>query len=169
MSRVIILMYHIVDEPLAAIEGKYCCPPGRFDEQMRWLRASGRRLLSLDELAACIDRRAPVEDGSVAVTFDDGFEATVRNAVPVLARYKVPATMFLLSDRFDMRTLMLYRFPDGPRIDIARLHSPKSRWWGEIRCDLHPRWDRSGRRVCIDSVHDGSRQMYVLDIGSIVR
>ena len=72
-------------------------------------------------------------------------------------------------DRFDMRTLMLYRYPDGPRFDIARLHSPKSRWWGEIRCDLHPRWDRSGRYVCIDSVHDGSRQMYVIDVGGIVR
>ena len=74
MSRVIVLMYHIIDEPQAAIEGKYCCPPGRFDEQMCWLRASGRRLLSLDELADCIDRRVPVEDGSVAVTFDDGFD-----------------------------------------------------------------------------------------------
>ena len=100
MSRVIVLMYHIIDEPQAAIEGKYCCPPGRFDEQMRWLRASGRRLLSLDELADCIDRRVPVEDGSVAVTFDDGFDATVRNAVPVLSKHRVPATMFLLSDRF---------------------------------------------------------------------
>ena len=72
-------------------------------------------------------------------------------------------------DRFDMRTLMLYRFPGGPRIDIARLHSPKSRWWGEVRCDLHPRWDRSGRSVCIDSVHDGTRQMYVADVGGMVR
>jgi hypothetical protein len=72
-------------------------------------------------------------------------------------------------DRFDMRTLMLYRFPDGPRIDLARLHSPKSRWWGEIRCDLHPRWDRDGRRVCVDSVHDGSRQMYVVDVGGAMR
>ena len=72
-------------------------------------------------------------------------------------------------DRFDMRTLMLYRWPDGPRVDIARLHSPKSRWWGEIRCDLHPRWDRRGRHVCIDSVHDGTRQMYVIDVAGIVQ
>lgn len=72
-------------------------------------------------------------------------------------------------DRFDMRTLMLYRFPEGPRIDVARLHSPKARWWGEIRCDLHPRWDRSGRMVCIDSVHDGSRQMYIVDVERITR
>lgn len=67
-------------------------------------------------------------------------------------------------DRFDMRTLMLVTWPTGRRIDLARLHSPKSQWWGEIRCDLHPRWNREGTQVCVDSVHDGTRQMYVIDV-----
>jgi hypothetical protein len=67
-------------------------------------------------------------------------------------------------DRHDMRTLMLVRFRDGRRTDLARLHSPKSKWWGEIRCDLHPRWSRDGRQICVDSVHDGTRQMYVMDV-----
>jgi Tol biopolymer transport system component len=71
-------------------------------------------------------------------------------------------------DRYDMRTLMLFRWTGGERIDLARLHSPKSRWWGEIRCDLHPRWSRNGTRVCIDSVHTGERQMYVADVGEFV-
>jgi Tol biopolymer transport system component len=72
-------------------------------------------------------------------------------------------------DAHDMRTLMVIDAKSGTRRDIARLYSPKSRWWGEIRCDLHPRWSRDGRQVCIDSVHEGSRQMYVIDVEHIVK
>lgn len=32
------------------------------------------------------------------------------------------------------------------------------------RCDLHPRWDRQGNRICVDSLHSGSRQMHVFDL-----
>jgi hypothetical protein len=35
----------------------------------------------------------------------------------------------------------------------------------DVKCDLHPRLDRAGRRVAVDSAHSGSRQLYVVDIG----
>jgi hypothetical protein len=67
-------------------------------------------------------------------------------------------------DRYGLRTLMLFDHKRGTRIDLARLYSPKERWWGEIRCDLHPRWSPDGRYACIDSVHSGERQMYQVDL-----
>lgn len=69
-------------------------------------------------------------------------------------------------DKERMRTLILYRPSDRKRIDIGKFFAPKE-LGGEIRCDLHPRWDRDDKRVCIDSAHEEERQVYVLDVGQL--
>ncbi len=66
-----------------------------------------------------------------------------------------------------LQTLMLYRPADGKRIDVGRFHLPL-KLAGPFRCDLHPRWDRDGTQVCIDSAHEETRQVYVLDVGRVV-
>jgi peptidoglycan/xylan/chitin deacetylase (PgdA/CDA1 family) len=99
MKRVVVLMYHIIAEPLSAQEARYCCAPRRFEAQMRHLRDSGVRLLTLDELADAFDGRGQWPDVAAAVTFDDGFADTFANALPVLVRHRIPATMFAVVDR----------------------------------------------------------------------
>jgi len=37
-----------------------------------------------------------------------------------------------------------------------------------LHCDLHPRWRNDGRQVTFDSLHEGSRQMYVVDTTGLV-
>jgi len=99
MKRVVILMYHIVAEPLSAQEARYCCPPGRFESQMKHLRDSGASLVALDALADAFDGRGDWPGSGVAVTFDDGFAETFANASSILERYAIPATMFAVADR----------------------------------------------------------------------
>ncbi len=70
-------------------------------------------------------------------------------------------------DRNNFRTLLLWKWPDGPRVDIAKFYSPPE-LAGPLRCDLHPRWDRSGQKICIDSAHMGTRQMYILDVSHVI-
>jgi len=71
-------------------------------------------------------------------------------------------------DQHNMRTLMLVHRIDAKVIELDRFYSPKDKWWGEIRCDLHPRWNRDGTQVCVDSVHSGTRQMYLIDLRGII-
>ena len=70
-------------------------------------------------------------------------------------------------DKQRNRTLILYHMASGKRVDIGKFFAPKE-IDGPTRCDLHPRWSRDGRQVCIDSAHEGARQIYVIDVGGIV-
>lgn len=65
------------------------------------------------------------------------------------------------------RVLMLYHWSSGECIEIGRFHAMPVNDW-TIRCDLHPRWSPDGRRICLDSIHEGPRQIYVLDVSDIV-
>lgn len=46
---------------------------------------------------------------------------------------------------------------------IARVFSP-FRYDNDTRCDLHPRWSRSGKKVCFDGVFEGHRGLYVVEV-----
>ncbi len=66
-------------------------------------------------------------------------------------------------DRRGEQALFLYDCHSRRRVDIGRFRSHDG-LSGEIRCDLHPRADRSGSQVCFDSTHEGYRAVYVADI-----
>ena len=88
----VILMYHRVayvrHDPWAlAVE------PERFEEQIAYV-TQHRTPMSVEELVERL-RSKTLPANAVAVTFDDGYRDNLVNAKPVLARYGVPATLFL--------------------------------------------------------------------------
>ena len=46
---------------------------------------------------------------------------------------------------------------------IAKVFSP-FKYDNDTRCDLHPRWSRDGKKVCFDSVFEGHRGLYVVEV-----
>lgn len=79
---------------------------------------------------------------------------------------------WLLSDTYPddqthERFLFLYDMATGQRHDLGSFYADPG-LSKENRCDLHPRWSRDGRQVCIDSVHESERQMYVIDVSALV-
>jgi peptidoglycan/xylan/chitin deacetylase (PgdA/CDA1 family) len=67
--------------------------PEHFDAQMRYLRRC-YRILSLDQLFEEMQNGRAGEN-AVAITFDDGYVDLFTYAMPVLERYKIPATIYL--------------------------------------------------------------------------
>jgi len=45
--------------------------------------------------------------------------------------------------------------------ELSRLHNP-IRFSGPARCDLHPRWDRTGASVAVDTTCSGRRAMHII-------
>ncbi len=39
----------------------------------------------------------------------------------------------------------------------------------DARCDLHPSWNRDGTMICFDSVHEGNRHIYQMDITELIK
>ena len=48
---------------------------------------------------------------------------------------------------------------------VARVFAP-FKYDNDTRCDLHPRWNHAGDKICFDSVFEGHRGLYIVDISS---
>ena len=66
-------------------------------------------------------------------------------------------------DRSRMQHLYTYDADTDGIEEIGSFLSPL-KFFGEIRCDLHPRWSSNGKNIFIDSVHEGNRNQYKLDL-----
>lgn len=54
--------------------------------------------------------------------------------------------------------------PEGKEMKvIAKVFAP-FKYDNDTRCDLHPRWKRDGSAVCFDSVFEGHRGLYVVNL-----
>jgi hypothetical protein len=66
-------------------------------------------------------------------------------------------------DKSSHRNWALMRTEDEAVIPVGSFFVPKE--YGSFwRCDLHGRWRPDGKQLGFNSVHEGSRQVYVIDI-----
>lgn len=66
-------------------------------------------------------------------------------------------------DRFRRQSLLIYNLEEDRLITLAKLHSPFT-FTTDVRCDLHPRWNRDSSWTCFDSAHTGSRSLCTIEL-----
>lgn len=88
-----ILCYHAVDP---SWESPLAVSPQVFVSHCEWL-ARHRHVVPLSVALERMNRRGRLPRGMVALTFDDGFAQLDELVFPVLAKYRLPATVFLVA------------------------------------------------------------------------
>lgn len=97
--RMTVLLYHSISNSADF----FAVSPEEFERQMRYLKEHFTIVSLSRAFAHAADER--VRRDSVAVTFDDGYRDFLTNALPVLKRHRIPATLFVLGDSPDRAEL----------------------------------------------------------------
>jgi peptidoglycan/xylan/chitin deacetylase (PgdA/CDA1 family) len=93
-----VLMYHSVNPvPNDSIKS-LIVSPRTFERQMRFLRDHHYNVITVEALARLIKTNSKIPPKTVAVTFDDGYKDNYTYAFPVLKKYAIPATIFIIID-----------------------------------------------------------------------
>ena len=90
-----ILMYHSVENG-APPENRLVVSPQTFDRQMRFLKEHRYNVISLERLAGLLKAKAVIPPWTVVITLDDGYRNNYTEAFPILKRYGLPATIFVI-------------------------------------------------------------------------
>lgn len=91
----LIVTYHAIASPSSSV----CCPPAQLEEDLRRLADAGFRFVSLDECADRLSGVGQLPPRSIAVTFDDAYASVLSDGLPILLRFRVPATIFAIVSR----------------------------------------------------------------------
>lgn len=101
------------------------CHIRRFTMQMAYLHQLGYQVISLDEAFACLTGERPMPRHAVVLTFDDGYQNFFDYAFPVLARYRFPATVFLVAGLLGKRSswLTAAQLEESPLMNVATIRN----------------------------------------------
>ena len=94
-----VLMYHSI-----AVEkgNPIRMPVEQFDKEMKYIKDQGYTTLTMKELYDYFENKVPVPTKSVVITLDDGYEDNYTAAFPVLKKYGLKATIFMITSTIDV-------------------------------------------------------------------
>lgn len=99
-SEISVLMYHSI----ADSSWFFSVSPRAFERQMRYLKEYGNPV-RLSDVADFVRGERDLPSYAVAVTFDDGYRDFYENALPILNKYHIPATLFVMAGEPDHKEL----------------------------------------------------------------
>ena len=90
-----IIMYHSI-QPNASSKNMLVVSPISFERQMSFLKRNHYYILTLEELTCLLRQKKKIPGRAIAITFDDGYKDNYTHAFPILKKYGIPASLFII-------------------------------------------------------------------------
>ena len=144
-TKIPVITYHYVVSDRQKRSGQFsgsslAVSRSAFESQMKWLKKNGYRTISCEEFYLWYKGKIKLPPKSILITFDDGYNCVVQQALPVLSKYKMKGTMFIVgywsyygkNDTVSMKTMAKVR-RQYPNLEFQshtwNMHTPnKSRY-----------------------------------------
>ncbi len=99
------LTYHtIYDKNTQTCKNTVIChPTEQFDSHMKYISENKYFTLTMKELEMFLNQQIRIPTKSIVITLDDGKYA--KNAVNIVEKYKINATYFIISSRYDVKDI----------------------------------------------------------------
>lgn len=105
-----VLVYHYVEyvkDEKDTIRKSLNTPPYLFIKQIETLKNAGYAFITASELMNILDGKINLPQKPVLITFDDGYRDFYTDAFPILKKYNVKATAYIISGFLDKPNYML--------------------------------------------------------------
>lgn len=111
---VAILMYHYFYDKDAGESGKNSnyMEIHAFEEQMKYLHDNNYYFPSWQEIADYVDGKITLPAKSIVVTIDDGQYTFFNLALPILNKYNITATPFIITNKAGGKKVAKYQYPN---------------------------------------------------------
>ena len=96
-----ILMYHYISSPPKTsdrVRLDLSVTPTNFESELNYLASYSYTAVSLYDIYNALATGAPLPSKPVVITFDDGYRDAYTNAYPLLKKYHMTGTFFIVSD-----------------------------------------------------------------------
>lgn len=102
IEKVPILMYHYIEIPPATttLPGLYL-KPDIFESQLQEINRQKYKTVFMSEVARNLSHSEKMTSNTMALTFDDGYEDFYTKAFPLLQKYKIKSTVYIIINTLD--------------------------------------------------------------------
>ncbi len=103
--------------------------PGQLKEELRWLVAHKFHTINMGQLYAAFYYGYVLPSRPVLLTFDDGYESVYLKVFPLLKKYHLQATLFIISGYTHRLPNRKKEFPD---LTVSELQSLQASGWADV-------------------------------------